>query len=79
MIKSYFFIEFRGVLKCIKMSGLRFKGYIVGMNLNVYKFFDGFICKEIMEVLYKCMVDNGYDNSKCEDYFKVYRECRKKW
>ena len=66
-------------LKSSKMSGPRFKGHTAGMNPNAHKFFDGFTCKEAMEASQKCMTDNGYDNSKCEDYFKAYRKCRKEW
>lgn len=79
MTKSYLFTESRGVSKRTKMSGPRSKGHTAGMNPNAHKFFDGFTCKETMEASHKCMADNGYDNSKCEDYFKAYRECRKKW
>lgn len=49
------------------------------MNPNAHRFFDGFTCKEARDASFKCLTDNGYDNSKCEDYFKVYQECKKEW
>ena len=55
------------------------KGYTPGMNPNAHRFFDGFTCKEARDASFKCLTDNGYDNSKCEDYFKAYKECKKEW
>ncbi|KAL1921401.1 uncharacterized protein VTP21DRAFT_11117 [Calcarisporiella thermophila] len=27
----------------------------------------------------QCLDDNNYDRSKCEEYFKQYRDCKKRW
>lgn len=61
------------------MSGFKFYGNILGMNLNVYKFIDGFLCKEVMEDFLICFIDNNYDSSKCGDYYKVYEDCKREW
>ncbi|KAL9963851.1 hypothetical protein ACROYT_G027402 [Oculina patagonica] len=56
------------------MSGPKFQGHTPGMNPNAHRFFDGFTCKEAMDASHKCMTDNGYDYSKCGEYFKAYKE-----
>lgn len=62
-----------------KMSGPKFQGHTPGMNPNAHRFFDGFTCKEAMDASHKCMTDNGYDYSKCGEYFEAYKECKKEW
>lgn len=60
-----------------KMS--RPKGHTPGMDPNAHRFFDGFPCSEAMEASYKCLTENNFDHSKCEDYFSAYKECKKRW
>lgn len=49
------------------------------MDPNAHRFFDGFPCSEAMEASYKCLTENDFDHSKCEDYFSAYKECKKRW
>ncbi|KAJ8710019.1 hypothetical protein PYW07_009385 [Mythimna separata] len=36
-------------------------------------------CLKEQEMSYKCLSKNGYDNSKCEEYFDNYNTCKKFW
>eukprot|EP00037_Helgoeca_nana_P005715 m.53577 g.53577 ORF g.53577 m.53577 type:complete len:114 (+) comp16678_c0_seq2:237-578(+) len=36
-------------------------------------------CVKAKEASYKCLLDNNYENAKCESYFAQYRECKKFW
>lgn len=49
------------------------------MDFNVYKFIDGYLCFGVMDVLFQCLIENNFDSSKCGEYFKVYKECKKQW
>lgn len=55
------------------------KGYTPGLDPNAHKFVDGYSCSGAMDASLKCVTQSNFDDSKCEEYFKVYRECKKQW
>ncbi|XP_022818308.1 coiled-coil-helix-coiled-coil-helix domain-containing protein 7 [Spodoptera litura] len=36
-------------------------------------------CLKEQEMSYQCLNKNGYDQSKCEEYFDNYNTCKKFW
>eukprot|EP00035_Acanthoeca_spectabilis_P035088 m.32422 g.32422 ORF g.32422 m.32422 type:complete len:92 (+) comp7048_c0_seq1:5519-5794(+) len=36
-------------------------------------------CVKAKEASFKCLHENAFDNSKCEEFFSKYRECKKFW
>ncbi|CAJ0754472.1 14741_t:CDS:2 [Entrophospora sp. SA101] len=36
-------------------------------------------CQKESTASLKCLDVNNYDRTKCQEYFSMYRECKKRW
>lgn len=41
------------------------------------KYFDP--CKESADMSFKCLDRNNFNRALCQEYFDVYRDCKKQW
>ncbi|EGD83018.1 hypothetical protein PTSG_03654 [Salpingoeca rosetta] len=69
----------RFVANCIKVrEAVVFCFAVAAMDVEAFAR-DQHPCKQEKQASFKCLDDNHYDKTKCQEQFDAYNACRKRW